>query len=51
MVRTTHTLAFRSTPIAPPGMIRVRYFLLRRSEMAIDCGVRTPDATWGSRGR
>ncbi len=51
MVRTTHTLDFRSTPIAPPGMIRVRYLLLRRSETAIDWGVSTPEATCGNRGR
>ncbi len=51
MVRTTHTFAFRSTPMAPPGMIRVRYLLLRRRESAIDWGVSTPEATWGSSGR
>ena len=42
MVRMTQTLDLGSTPMAPPGMIRVRCLLLRRSETAIDCGVSTP---------
>ena len=37
--------------VLAPGTIRVRCFWLRRSDRATDCGVRTPAATWGSRGR
>ncbi len=50
ILRTTQTLEAGSTPMAPPGTMWVRRSE-RRRETATDCGVRTPAATWGRRGR
>ncbi|MEY9213158.1 hypothetical protein ABH917_002604 [Thermobifida halotolerans] len=48
-MRTTTVRRSVSTPMAAPGTMRVRRSW-RCREIAIDCGVSRPEATWGSSG-